>query len=155
MQNIIEFIKESRQNRQKRKTVILVGMAIILVLIYLVMLVSCSEKKLPPEGSERVLICPNCHERVVLIVKDIHVENHLCPKCSSRLEKCLKCGDCGFEFPYSDKELAVSANTDKAQKFTRLNELRRCPQCGSVNTHVLSPSVLESRNDRKKRYRVE
>lgn len=155
MSDFIEFIKESRYNRKKRKTVILVASAVLLVFIFLIRLVSCQEEELLPEGSQRVLICPKCNERQIVTVKDMHKETHLCSKCQAKLSKCLKCGDCGFEFPYTDVEVAVSGKTDKAQKFTRLNEMRKCPKCGSINTHILSPAVVEQRNGEKKKYRDE
>ncbi len=154
MSDFIEFIKESRYNKNKRKTVILVGTAIILVLVFLIRLAACKEDPLPPEGSIRVLICPNCNEKQLVRVKDMQKETHLCSKCETKLSKCLKCGDCGFEFPYSDTEIAVSGKGSKAQKFTRLNEMRKCPQCGSINTHMLSPGVLEQRDNDKKKYRA-
>ena len=150
MPDVIEFLKESRYNRKKRKTVLLIGVAVLLVLIFLIRLVSCGEKELPVEGSERVLICSSCNTREVVKVKDIRKETHLCSKCRTKLSRCLKCGDCGFEFPFSDTEVTFSSGTGKAQKFNRLNELRKCPKCGSVNTHILSPAVIEQRNEKKK-----
>ena len=154
MPDFIEFIKECRNDKKKCKTLILVGSAVFLVLVFLIRLVACSAEPLPPEGSSRVLICPNCNERQIVRVKDMHKETHLCRKCEAKLSKCLKCGDCGFEFPYSDAEIAISGKGNKAQKFTRLNEMRKCPQCGSINTHIISPGILEQRDKDKKKYRA-
>ncbi|OGV35895.1 MAG: hypothetical protein A2020_07515 [Lentisphaerae bacterium GWF2_45_14] len=153
MPDVIEFLKESRYNRKKRKTVLLIGVAVLLVLIFLIRLVSCGEKELPVEGSERVLMCFSCDNREIVKVKDMHKETHLCSKCHAKLSRCLKCGDCEFEFPFSDTGVTFSSGTNKTQKFNRLNELRKCPKCGSVNTHMLSPAVIEQRNGKKKQHR--
>lgn len=150
--DIVEFLKESRYNKKKRKTVMLVGAAVLLVLIFLIRLVSCGEEELPPEGSDRVLICSKCNAREIVRVKDMHKETHLCRKCQAKLSRCLKCGDCGFEFPFADTEVSFSSGTNKSQKFNRLNELRKCTKCGSINTHILSPTVIEQRKEKKKQF---
>ena len=130
-----QLFKNIWNNKKLRNVIILITLLIILVIVTIINLS-------PPEPrkSERVLICDQCKEAVLL--KFVNIRDAQCPKCKlNSMKYGMKCDKCEYEFPYNSSPLSEkqkkTMNSVRAQRILD----RRCPNCGDVEVFPLSNAL--------------
>lgn len=136
------------QDKPKRDKTLLAIFCVILVITIIYRLLTPEPK--PPEGTLKAVYCVECNHQELMRIKDINDPKYRCSKCGGRLAITWKCRDCGFEFPFRQEKVNKEGLT-RSQLFIKLDQLRKCPKCGSLRTHALSPGTLKKRlaRDRK------
>jgi predicted RNA-binding Zn-ribbon protein involved in translation (DUF1610 family) len=136
------------QDKPKRDKTLLIVFCVILLLTITYRLLKSEPK--PPEGTLKAVYCLNCGNKDVIRVKDINNPKYKCKKCGGRLAITWKCRDCGFEFPFKQGKVNKEG-LSRSELFMKLDQLRKCPKCGSLRTHALSPKTFKKRQERDQR----
>ena len=129
---------------------IIIGLIALIVIPYQLSKMFSSKV---PEGALRVVICPECKAKYVTRIKDIDDKadkRNLCKKCGAHLVFMRKCADCDFEFPDVKVDIANNKYKNTMEKFQAVAEAHRCPNCGSLNTFIISVDEFEHPKEKKK-----
>jgi predicted RNA-binding Zn-ribbon protein involved in translation (DUF1610 family) len=136
------------QDKPKRDKTLLTIFCVLLALTIVYRLLKTEPK--PPEGTLKAVYCVDCDHKEIMRIKNIKDPKYKCSKCGGKLAITWKCRDCGFEFPFRQEKVNKTGLT-RSQIFVKLDQLRRCPKCGSLKTHALSPKTFQKRVERDRK----
>jgi len=98
------------------------------------------------EGALCVVICPECKEKTIKLIKDINDPNEAacnCDQCKGKLGYGWKCDDCNYEYAVRDDFKVSTKDMKTMAKFQLVLDHEKCPNCGSTRTHPISVSTFE------------
>ena len=126
MPGIVELIKT---DRKIRNISILTLISVILGCILVYRIVSAPEPVDP--GANRVVICRDCGNVEVMRVNDINDPELKCSKCGGRVAIAWKCNKCKYQYYIAEQKFNTK-NMKTMQRFQKVVESRRCPNCGET-----------------------
>ena len=135
----MDIILKILRDKKKRDKILVVVLSIVLIItVY----VNFFRHTHIPEGADRVVICNECGDKTVKLIKDIADDKEAgckCGKCGGRYGYGFKCEDCSFEWALIPPNNPPAVQKLKTMgKFQYALELQKCPNCSSTRTYPIS-----------------
>jgi Zn finger protein HypA/HybF involved in hydrogenase expression len=120
------------KNRTIRNIIILLVLLVILAIVLIVQFQLGSVKRTP----DHWIICLNCGNKQISKTKTIKLEK--CEKCAGKMALLCKCEDCDYEFSVVHRPALKGQHKTREELRKQRIEEERCPNCGSLNTTLVS-----------------